>query len=137
MPQHRELIPAVQRHGNTVLLSGPAVLDVHYLAALGVRDVSRRDGIQPSARLRHLLDTLARTAADIRSGHGDGPEAEQSSQSSPLDPISTQEAAVILGLSVRQTRRLAADIGAHRGTRLTYDRAAVEACAHSRKENQA
>jgi hypothetical protein len=132
-------IPAVQRHGDTVMLHGLAVLDAHYLIALGVRDVVRRDGIQPSPRLRQLLDVLARTAADIRAvspaGHGDVPHNDELRQSTSLDPISTKEAAVILGLSERQVRRVADDIGVHRGAVLTFHRAAVEAYAYHRQGN--
>jgi hypothetical protein len=50
--------------------------------------------------------------------------------------MTTREAAKVLGLSERQTRRLATDLGARRlpGGALVYHTAAVEARAHDRRE---
>ena len=133
-------IPDVQRHGNSVLLTGQGVLAAHWLVELGAQHVSSRDGVTPSPRLRELLAVLAEAAADTRSmsraGHGDVPEEVDVRSSQSLDPLTTKEAAVILDRSPRQVRRLAAELGAHRsGSVLTFDRAAIEAAAHARKES--
>lgn len=129
-------IPAVQRLGSAILLQGPAVLDAHYLIAAGVRDVQRRDGIAPSPRLRFLLEELAAASADIRAmspaGHGDVPE-EGNGALSVLDLIPTREAAMILDLSVRQTRRHRDAAGGRDvGGALMFERGAVEALAARR-----
>lgn len=128
-------IPAVQQLGAAVLLQGPALLDVLYLVDLGVREVTRRDGITPSPRLLELHRRLAAAAEDYRrmsaSGLGDVrngavqavsswasapaflPGADAHSDGSGVGRgghhpvVTTREAASILGLSDRQVRRLA------------------------------
>jgi hypothetical protein len=133
------LIPPVQRLGNAVLLQGPAILDAHYLVALGIRETARRDGIRASPRLQRIAEALASAAADIRDasgiGHEDVPDSTDLENSNPLDRISTFEAASILGIGARHTCRLAGVIGGRKGpgNAYTFDRAAVEAHAHRRK----
>jgi len=124
-------VPAVQRLGSAVLLQGPAVVDVWHLVALGVR-AARRDGIG-LARVDHLQAVLAAAAAEVRATSGTGQcdvaEVPARATCDPSEPLSTREAADLLGLSPRQTQRMARTLDAHqlRSGRLIFDRGAVDA----------
>lgn len=127
----------VQRLGSAVLLQGRAVIDVHYLVAVGVRETTRRDGISPSPRLKALLKVLASAAHDLQAESAVGPadvrvEADAGS-STVLDETTTAEAATMLGISSRQVRRLAPELGGHqiRGAWI-FPRGAIESAHHNR-----
>lgn len=136
--------PAVQQLDVAVLLQGPALLDVHYLVALGVREVKRRDGINPSPRLVELQRCLASAVGRYRAavslaGHADVPDHAAptgSEHPGPEDLLTTREAAVILNICERHVRRLAPELGGatRRGGVLLFDRGAVEALAATRAE---
>jgi len=137
-------VPAVQRFGSVVLLQGPAVLDVWHLVALGVR-AAHRDGIG-LARVDHLQAVLAAAAAEVRAtsecGHGDVAQLPAGALSDPSEPLTTGEVATMLGLSPRQTQRMARTLDARRlrSGRLLFDRGAVDAYLadhHSRKATPA
>lgn len=125
--------PAVQQLGAAVLLQGPALLDVRYLLALGVRVVQSRDGITPHGRLLHLQRVVEVAADEYR---------QNLALPAALDPgdvredrCTTREAALTLGLSVRQVRRLAPQLGGVRhGRELLLERTAVEAQLAQRAE---
>jgi len=124
-------VPAVQRFGSVVLLQGPAVLDVWQLVALGVR-AAKRDGIA-LARVAVLQGVLAAAAAEVRAasecGHGDVAQEPTRALSDPSEPLTTREVATMLGLSPRQTQRMARTLDARqlRSGRLLFDRGAVDA----------
>ncbi len=124
-------VPAVQRFGRVVLLQGPAVVDVWHLVALGVR-AAHRDGIA-LARVAHLQGVLAAAAAEVRAasecGHCDVAQVPARATCDPSEPLSTREAADLLGLSPRQTQRMARTLEARqlRSGRLIFDRGAVDA----------
>ncbi len=123
--------PAVQQLGSAVLLQGPAVVDVWRLVALGVR-AAHRDGIG-LARVDHLQAVLAAAAAEVRATSGTGQcdvaQVPARATCDPSEPLSTREAANLLGLSPRQTQRMARTLDAHqlRSGRLIFDRGAVDA----------
>jgi hypothetical protein len=131
------MIPAVQVLGGAVLLRGPAVLDALNLVALGVRETRRRDGIEPSPGLQTLIAGLAAAADQVRAqamsdaGHRDVAEQANRAQSAALQRVGTREAAQMLGLTTRQTQRLAAELGGSRGPghAWTFDLGVVEAAA--------
>jgi len=124
-------VPAVQRLGSAVLLQGPAVVDVWHLVALGVR-AARRDGIG-LARVDHLQAVLAAAAAEVRATSGTGQcdvaQVPARATCDPSEPLSTREAADLLGLSTRQTQRMARTLDARqlRSGVYIYDRTAVDA----------
>ncbi len=122
--------PAVQQFGSAVLLQGP-VVDVWRLVALGVR-AANRDGIG-LARVTHLQAVLAAAAAEVRAaaaecGHADVAQLPTEAVSDPSEPLTTREVATMLGLSPRQTQRMARTLEARqlRSGRLIFDRGAVE-----------
>jgi len=123
-------VPAVQRFGSVVLLQGPAVVDAWQLVALGVR-AAKRDGIA-LARVAVLQGVLAAAAAEVRAasecGHGDVAQLPVGALSDPSEPLATREVATMLGLSTRQTQRMARTLDARqlRSGRLLFDRGAVE-----------
>ena len=136
--------PAVQRFGRFVLLHDSGVVDVWRLVALGVR-AARRDGIG-LARVDHLQAELAAAAAEVRATSGTGQcdvaQVPARATCDPSEPLSTREAADLLGLSPRQTQRMARTLDAHqlRSGRLIFDRGAVDAYLadhHSRKATPA
>ncbi len=124
-------VPAVQQFGSAVLLQGPAVVDVWHLVALGVR-AAHRDGIG-LARVDHLQAVLAAAAAEVRAtseaGQGDVAQEPARAGSDPSEPLTTREVATMLGLSPRQTQRMARTLDARRLRcgRLLFDRGAVDA----------
>lgn len=131
-------VPAVQQLGSAVLLRGPAVVDVWRLVALGIR-AANRDGIG-LARVDHLQAVLAAAAAEVRSaasecGHADVTQPPTRAVSDPSEPLTTREVATMLGLSTRQTQRMASTLDARklRCGRLLFDRGAVAGYLADRK----
>lgn len=110
-----------------VQLTGQAVLDVR-AALVAVLRQGRLDGINPSPRIRHLLDALdaaCNVPADIpdpRAGSGD-----------PQSGMTSAQAAAALGVSERHARRLAPSLNAHRrGHRLLFDASTVHEYAREK-----
>lgn len=125
---------ALERVDRAVLLRGQALVDCAVLAAAGIRAAYRDDGIAASPRLRRLVDTLAATArAEMAErGHADV-RVEPVPASSLVDEITTTETAMILGLSVRQARRLVPLLGGRRtAAGWLVHRGAVAAHRHER-----
>jgi len=130
-------VPAVQQLGAAVLLQGAALLDARRFVTLGIRAASR-DGIAAPPRVELLLRALTDSAALTDHGHADGPAWPTGAASDATDTITTAEVATLLGLSTRQTRRLARTLEARqlRSGVYVYDRTAVDAYLadhHSRK----
>ena len=99
--------------------------------ALGIR-AANRDGIG-LARVTHLQAVLAAAAAEVRAaaaecGHADVAQLPTEAVSDPSEPLTTREVAAMLGLSPRQTQRMARTLDARRlrSGRLIFDRGAVE-----------
>ena len=136
-------VPAVQRLGAAVLLQGPALAEVAYLASLGLRHRAAVDGAPPSVRQRQLLRILADAAEaslalpPTPGGHADlaaGPDLEESMF---VGMVGTAEAASVLGVSPRHVRRLARSLDGRRVKGAwTFDRHAVVAYATQRKETE-
>lgn len=130
--------PPVQQLGDAIVLRGSAVLHAHYLVALGVRQAVARDGINPPATVRQLMQALDSAAASIQharsaAGHVDVPTPADQALS-PVAEISTREAAHMLNITPRHARRIATSIGGRRHNRdWTFDRGAVAAYAENRK----
>lgn len=137
--------PAVQQLGTAVLLQGAALLDARRFVTLGIRAASR-DGIAAPPRVALLLRALTDASACPLTdpGREDGPAMPTGAASDATDTITTAEVATLLGLSTRQTRRLARTLEARqlRSGVYVYDRTAVDAYLidhnhHSRKATPA
>jgi len=120
--------PAVQQLGAAVLLQGAALLDARRFVTLGIRAASR-DGIPAPSRVALLLRALTDSAALTDPGHADGPALPSGAASEMTETLSTSEVAEMIGLSARQTRRLARTLEARqlRNGVYVYDRTAVDA----------
>ena len=129
--------PAVLCLGSgQVLLRGPAVVDVWRLAAVGARVTEQRDGIARPARVSALLAALeaeARTAMSAN-GHADVRDEADEAPCAVYDHIDTREAATLVGVSERQLRRVAGELGGRRcGRGWLFDRAQVIAYVATKK----
>ncbi len=131
-------VPAVQQLGAAVLLQGAALLDARRFVTLGIRAASR-DGIAAPPRVALLLRALTDSAALTDHGQCDVAPASAGALSDPSEPpLTTREVATMLGLSHRQTQRMARTLEARqlRSGVYVYDRTAVDAYLadhHSRK----
>lgn len=114
--------PSIQRLGSAVLLQGPALAAARY--AVGIAQRGRRsNGYAPSPTLTELEQALE--AAEGRADVLIIP-ADAVSKSALAEPISTTEAARILGRSTRQVRRIAVSLDGHRiGGAWWFDRQTV------------
>lgn len=135
-------LPGWERLGRgQVLLRGSALAHVSRLADVGARVVERGDGIAPHPELRRLLEELRAEAAEVpavsATGHADvrGPGGwAESGAMGWTDPVDGGEAALMLGVGVRQLRRLAPSLGGRKvGGSWVFERAAVAAFAAERK----
>ncbi len=135
--------PAVQRLGASILVQGPALRELQYLLVLGARERQRRDALQASVGVRHLLALLAEAVDEddpvTRARHGDvagGADSADSAVMGTPQEITTGEAAAILALGRRQVQRLASSIGARRvpGGAFVFDKLAVAAYAAQRRQ---
>ena len=131
--------PAVQKLGSAVLLQGPAVHDVCYLVGLGLKYRAMMDGCSPREHHRRLLALLTDAAISrpvSADGHADARQEVDLAESTRGDgPVQTDTAARMLGLTTRQVRRLADQLGGRRiGGTWVFDRAAVSAEAIRRRE---
>ena len=129
--------PGVQRLGPAIVLQGAALVEVMGLVALGIRERSRRNGVNASPRLTNLLGEMGEAASwAMSSGHADVPKTPVLAGSDSVE-IPTEEAAAMLALSDRQVRRLASTLGARKvHGALVWDRGAVAAYAAERQETQ-
>lgn len=108
--------PAPRRLGHAVLIEdvGPAL----YAVQLGCEVARARNGVVPAP-----FEQLRAVLASAYRGHGDVPNSRGPRK---LELIRTSEAAEILGLSIRQARRLSDRIDTeHRAGRLMFDKAGV------------
>jgi hypothetical protein len=118
--------------GGQVLLRGPALLAVSRLAAAGVKRWYGVDGSTISPGMRQILEQLAAEASehvrgDVRSDVPGVPSVASSEVMEP-QPLSSAEAADLLGCSERHVRRIATSLGGRRdGASWTFDAAAVMA----------
>jgi len=132
-------VPAVQQFGDAVLLRGAATLDARRFVMLGIR-AARRDGIAAPPRVALLLRALTDAAACplAEQGHADVPASPTGAASDARDTITTAEVATLLGLSTRQTRRLARTLDARqlRSGVYVYDRTAVDAYLIERNHHE-
>jgi len=118
-------VPGLLRVGGVVILAGPAGRLALEAVLIACR-VRRQNGL-PDTQFRTLAQALAAstTMADI--GHTDVCTDATEASSTLLQPMLIGEAAEALGLSERQTRRLAPKLGGHRaGRHWLLDRLAVE-----------
>ena len=81
--------PPVQRLGSAVLLQGPAVADAAYLVAVGLRALSRRDGVAPMSRWLVLQRHLKAVADLADTGNADLPQDHDEAPLELEDLIST------------------------------------------------
>ncbi|AMY53425.1 hypothetical protein [Rhodococcoides fascians] len=102
--------PAVDRLGDCLLLSGPAIADLYWLVSVGIRAVERNGHpIRPDAyRLQQVLRSCRDDASAAR--HDDVAEPADVALSAE-NFIGTAEAALILGRSRRQVQRIATSLG--------------------------
>lgn len=127
--------PALVRlGGGQLLVRGSAVLDLVRLAELGARVARQRDGIEPPARIRALLEALTAEAAELplmsADGHADVRREADRAASAALELIDVAEVANMLTLSIRQARRLMPDLGGRKvGRSWRIDRATAAAYA--------
>jgi hypothetical protein len=126
-----------------VLLQGPAVADLAYLATLGLRYRARTDGLPATVHHRRLLALLTAAAVDLaamsgRDGHADGHQAPDLPTSEVGEVVMRSEAvARALGITARQVRRMAEELGGRRIGRVwEYDRTAVLAAVTRRQETR-
>ena len=114
--------PSIQRLGSAVLLQGPALAAARY--AVGIAQRGRRsNGYAPSPTLTELERAL-----EAAEGRTDVPTSsvDAVSKSALAEPVSTNEAARILGRSARQVRRIAATLDGRRiGGAWWFDRQTV------------
>jgi hypothetical protein len=115
----------VEQLGPAVLIRGDAVARAYMLASAGL-DRGAAAGLNERA-CRELLDALAAATADQRKGHEHVRSSTRTAESGRDQHISTAEAAAILGVSERQARRLAPQLGCLRGGTWQLDRALVHA----------
>jgi hypothetical protein len=138
----------VQRLEHIVVLQGAPLLELRHLLTLGARERLRRDGVPASPTLRYILavttaaiDVASATSSEQvkdRTRHGDmtkGTDPSRLSWVDREDEITTKEAAVLLGVGIRQVQRLASLIGSRRvNGALVFDRGAVTDFAAQRQQ---
>ncbi len=109
--------PPVERLGDALLIRGEAVTALALLAARGAKAVAREDGTRVGGVTAEVLTTLiaiARERPTAARGQMGRPPEHIATESYPDARGSTREVASLLGLSTRQTRRLANDLGARK-----------------------
>lgn len=134
-------VPAIQKLGTSVLLSGPGVLHALHLVARGIQLTESRDGITPPPAARELERVLRAAADELRmspSRHRDVAEEVVSRQWLQSEEMSTKEVAAMAGVGARQVQRLATSFGGRRvGGRLVFNRIAVQAAIAEREASNA
>ncbi len=131
--------PAVQKFGSAVMLQGTALLEARSLLLLGARVRERRDAIVLSPQMRHLLVLISEAVGEDAMSpqrRGDVASGPDPAESEFLLAGSFQDsaaAATVLGVSRRQTQRLAAaGLGRKVGRTWLLDRESVELYAAER-----
>lgn len=136
LPAGRAVLPEVEQLGNgQVLLRGRAVVRVASGMKAAVALVAGRDGGHVDRELAVVLRALEVEAKTYMS---EGPHAiwqnRGVSGGSVIEPMSTEEVAMILEMTPRHVRRLAQQLGGYRlRGRWIFDRAAVAAAAEDRR----
>ena len=133
-----------QRLRDAVVLEGSSIVMLSQLATAGLAALERSNGYTAGAQVRELVAVLARTASDYRARSavsGGGQVRDTGSMSSALcdqsAEIGTAEAALLLGVHERSTRRIAADLGGRQVSgRWVFDRQVVTAAAEMTRRNQ-
>lgn len=130
--------PDVQRLAPGVLLiQGRALLALDSMARSAVRDTLHRDGIRPGAALGVLLEMLSTAANDVRADIADVREEADVTRSNQ-ERLTSREAADMLGITERQTRRLATELQGHRGPHgWTFDPDIIRAAHTTRLQRNA
>lgn len=136
-------MPLVEPLGNgQILLRGRAVVRVASGMKAAVAFVSRRDGGGVDPDLADILGALEAEACTFLSARPRCPHAAPADtavlRGLVIDPISSEEAAMILGMTERNVRRLAPQLGGRliRG-RWILDRATIVAAADDRAQGRA
>jgi hypothetical protein len=131
--------PAQLINGPTVIISGPALVEIHALIQLGIRYVKVNDAIAPPPRLLAVASLVRQAAdqyrmSDVR--HRARTSCPDPASSNPTDEpheITASQAAQMLGLTDRHVRRIASQLGVVRVKPLMFDTAAVQAYASRRQ----
>lgn len=132
--------PPAQLLGDTAAIRGAAAIDAYRLIVRGINDAQRTDGIAPSPRLLQLVAVLKAAADQARPvsevGHADVREEVKGTKSSVGKRVEVGEAAQMLGVGSRQTRRLAPSIGGHKSQSgiWSFEVAAIESYIADRDE---
>jgi hypothetical protein len=135
----RTVPPAQLINGPTVIISGPALLEVSALLQLGIKHLKVRDAIAPPPRLLAIAGLVKQAADQYRAMSYVGPRPRTSrpdpASSSQADPheVTANQAAQMLGITDRHVRRLASQLGIVRVKPLMFSTAAVEAYASRRQ----
>jgi hypothetical protein len=136
-PADRPFAGVVLRLGGGRVLLGPAgTLHIARALALAVR-TARRDGIGLPAEVAQLVEAVDAEAAEAMSarGHADVRDTAVLSESPASELVSVEEAAVMLGVSTRQARRLVPLLGGRKVGRVwTIDRR--EVAAHALRDRE-
>lgn len=119
--------------GPAVVLQGPRLAEVHQLLVRGIEHARQRDAIAPSPELLQLVRLVRSAATEYRRQAGMSPwrhaggDLDDDLPSSARRQVTAAEAAQLIGLSVRQVQRRAAEWDGYRAGRiLLLDRQAVE-----------
>lgn len=129
-------LPEVEPLGNgQVLLRGRALVRVAGATKSAVAVLTRRDGGRIDPELSAVLQVLE---AEARAFLSILPQAEAAPRSvlaeSVIEPVTTEEAAMILEMTPRNVRYLAPQLGGQRiRGRWVFDRATVVATADERR----
>lgn len=118
--------PPVQLLGDAAVTRGEAAVEAYRLMVRGVAAVERQDGIAPNPRVRQMLAVFAEAARMSACPVTDVRTEPASATCATGTRVGTREAADLMGISERQVRRRAEELGGLniRG-RWTYDKTAV------------
>lgn len=126
-------VPPILQLGPAVLLQGPAVADAAFLVAVANQTLRRRDAVvhRRWLVLQYELQRIADSSSGLAtsgSGNAELPLEVIPAGCELSEEISTREAALLLGISERQTRNVAPSLGGRRvGRALLFNRLLVEA----------
>lgn len=128
--------PNSQLLGDAAVLRGPVTLDIYRTLMDGIRSQQHRDAIEPNAELLQAVAVLKRAAEAARQGATpdvpDTSDVRERGSQAPLmtgERIGIQEVAEMCGLSDRQARRIAGQLGGRktRSGHWAFDRGLVRA----------
>jgi hypothetical protein len=131
-----------QQHSECLVLTGPSVIILSRLADAGLTALERSNGYAAGAHVRELVHVLRRTAVDVQASaamSARGPlDASDPALATPLGQspeIGTEIAGSLLGLTERQVRRKALDLGGRQVSgRWVFDRQAITTAAQQRQK---